>query len=111
MNEVKDTYGMDIEVSLDDVDIETGYVRGGYNLPSEEVRRAVELMASKEGILMDPCYTGKAFAGIIDMVREGKINKGETVIMIHTGGMPGLYTPDHRVEFEKELIDGVHTII
>ena len=110
LNEVKDAYGMDIEITPDDIDIETGYVRGGYNLPSEEVRRAVELMASKEGILMDPCYTGKAFAGIIDMVREGKIKQGEKVILIHTGGMPGLYTPSHRVEFENELMDGVHII-
>ncbi|MBE6026535.1 MAG: D-cysteine desulfhydrase family protein, partial [Clostridiales bacterium] len=37
--------------------------------------------------------------------------QGEKVIFIHTGGMPGLYTPAHRVEFEKELLDGVHIII
>ena len=110
LNEVKDHFGMDAEVDRADFDIELGYVRGGYNLPSEEVRQAVELMASKEGILMDPCYTGKAFAGVIDMVREGKIKQGEKVIFIHTGGMPGLYTPAHRVEFEKELMDGVHIL-
>ena len=110
LNEVKDHFGMDVEVNRADFDIELGYVRGGYNLPSEEVRKAVGLMASKEGILMDPCYTGKAFAGIIDMVREGKIKQGEKVIFIHTGGMPGLYTPAHRVEFEKELMDGVHIL-
>lgn len=110
IKDVKDTYGMDAEVKPDDIDLETGYVRGGYNLPSEEVRKAVGLMASKEGILMDPCYTGKAFAGIVDMVREGKIKQGEKVIFIHTGGMPGLYTPAHRVEFEKELMDGVHVL-
>ena len=39
------------------------------------------------------------------------IKQGEKVIFIHTGGMPGLYTPAHRVEFEKELLDGVHIII
>ena len=110
LNEVKDHFCMYVEVDRADFDIELGYIRGGYNLPSEEVRKAVGLMASKEGILMDPCYTGKAFAGIIDMVREGKIKQGEKVIFIHTGGMPGLYTPAHRVEFEKELMDGVHIL-
>ena len=40
----------------------------------------------------------------------GKIEKGEKVIFIHTGGMPGLYTPHHRTEFEKELMDGVHVL-
>ncbi|MBQ1715245.1 MAG: D-cysteine desulfhydrase family protein [Firmicutes bacterium] len=110
MNEVKDTFGMDVEVDPEDFDIETGYVRGGYNLPSKEVREAIELMASQEGILLDPCYTGKAFAGIMDMIREGKIARGEKIIFIHTGGMPGLYTPAHRVELEKELMDGVHVL-
>ncbi len=110
LNEVKDHFGMNVKVDRGDFDIELGYVRGGYNLPSEEVRKAVGFMASKEGILMDPCYTGKAFAGVMDMVREGKIKQGEKVIFIHTGGMPGLYTPAHRVEFEKELMDGVHVL-
>ena len=110
INDVKETYGMDFEFDPEEIDLETGYVRGGYNLPSKEVREAVKLMASREGILMDPCYTGKAFAGIIDMVKEGKIKKGEKVIFIHTGGMPGLYTYSHRIEFEKELMDGVHIL-
>ena len=67
-------------------------------------------MASREGILLDPCYTGKAFAGMLDMVAENKIRRGNTVIFVHTGGMPGLYTKHHRLEFERELMDGV-TII
>ncbi len=108
LKEVKDTYSIDIEIDPRDVDLETDYVRGGYNMESPEVRAAIELMASKEGILLDPCYTGKAFAGIIDMVNAGNIKKGEKVIFIHTGGMPGLYTPHHRVEFEKKLMSGVH---
>lgn len=41
------------------------------------------------------------------MVREGKIQKGSKIIFLHTGGLPGIYTKHHRVEFEKELIDGV----
>ena len=107
---LKMTYGMDIDGTVEDLDIETGYVRDGYNLPSKEVRDAIKLVASKEGILLDPCYTGKAMAGLIDMVFEGKIAQGEDVIFMHTGGMPGLYTPHHRVEFEEELMDGVYLL-
>lgn len=64
-------------------------------------------MARSEGIILDPCYTGKCFAGIVDMIRQGRIKQGEKVIMIHTGGMPGIYTKHHRLEFERELSDGV----
>ena len=110
VNDVKNEYGMDFEVDPSEFDIETGYVRGGYNLESEEVRKAIEMMGSKEGIVLDPCYTGKAMAGIMDMVFEGKIAQGEDVILIHTGGMPGIYTPHHREKFEEELMDGVHIL-
>ena len=67
-------------------------------------------MARKEAILLDPCYTGKAFAGIIKMIEEGKIEKGEDIIFIHTGGMPGLYTKHHREAFEEELMDGIYIV-
>ncbi len=90
--------------------IETAYTRGGYNNPCREVRNAIYLMARQEGILLDPCYTGKAFAGLLDMISEGKIKKGETVIFLHTGGTPGLNTPCHRAEFESELRDGIQVL-
>lgn len=109
-NEVKEKYNLDFSAKREDFHIETGYVRGGYNKPSKEVRDAIYYMARKEAVLLDPCYTGKGFAGILDMIKEGKISKGENIIFIHTGGFPGLYTPHHRVEFEKELMDGVRIL-
>ena len=105
--EVRARFGLKAEAEAGDFHMETGYVRGGYNIPSREVREAVELVARREGVLLDPCYTGKAFAGLVDMVREGKISQGETVIFLHTGGMPGLYTAHHRREMEAELLSGV----
>ena len=59
---------------------------------------------------MDPCYTGKTFAGILEMVEKGEIAKGENVVMIHTGGIPVIYTKHHRLEFEKELEKYIHII-
>ncbi|MBQ2692296.1 MAG: D-cysteine desulfhydrase family protein [Clostridia bacterium] len=103
----KESFGLECEAERGDFHIETGYVRGGYNLPNEDVRKAVYLMARKEAIILDPCYTGKAFAGLIDMINEGKIKKGEKIIFLHSGGHPGINTPHHRVEFERELQDGI----
>ena len=106
-NRVKTNMKLDIDAGRNPFDIEMGYTRGGYNNPCEEVREAIYLMARSEGIILDPCYTGKCFAGIVDMIRQGRIKQGEKVIMIHTGGMPGIYTKHHRLEFERELSDGV----
>ncbi len=108
--DAKAHYGLTCDATRADFDIEKDYTRGAYNNPCKEVREAMYLMASKEAIILDPCYTGKVFAGIIDMIRDGKIQKGEKIIMLHTGGLPGIYTKHHRVELEAELMDGV-TII
>lgn len=105
--DVKKTYGLHIDAVRSDFDIEKDYTRGGYNNPCKEVREAIYLMARKEAIILDPCYTGKCFAGLVDMIHAGKIRKGEKLIFLHTGGMPGIYTKHHRVEFEKELLDGI----
>ena len=108
--QMKGNYPITFDAVREDFHIETGYTRGAYNNPSVEVRQAIYRMARAEAILLDPCYTGKAFAGLLDMVAEGKIAKGEKVIFLHTGGFPGLYTKHHREEFEKELLDGVRII-
>lgn len=104
---IKDFYSLPLTPSASDFDVETDYIREGYNKPNQKVREAIYKMARKEAIILDPCYTGKTFAAILDMVQQGKIKKGETIIFLHTGGQPGINTPFHRIEMEKELIDGV----
>lgn len=106
--DIKDACGIEEEITAEDFDIETDYHFGAYNNAVKEVRDAILYMARKEGILLDPCYTGKTFCGIMDMIEKGKIEKGEAVIFLHTGGVPGLYTRHHREAFEEELIDGIH---
>ena len=66
----------------------------GYSVPSEEGMEAIRMMLSLEGIVLDPCYTGKAFAGVIRMAREGRFQKGDRVLFVHTGGAGGLFAPD-----------------
>ncbi|NLD19248.1 MAG: D-cysteine desulfhydrase family protein [Clostridiales bacterium] len=107
---IKEAMGLDYHVAEDDFDIREEFIRGGYNNTNEEVRQAIYEMARKEAILLDPCYTGKTYAAIKDMVASGDIKKGEKIIFIHTGGMPGLNTPHHRRAFEEELMDGVTVI-
>ncbi|NNL76725.1 MAG: D-cysteine desulfhydrase [Desulfobacterales bacterium] len=66
------------------------YVGPGYSLPTPQMAEAVKMLARLEGILMDPVYTGKAMAGLIDLVRKGYFNKDENILFIHTGGSPAL---------------------
>lgn len=67
------------------------YVGAGYSLPTPEMIETVKLLASLEGILLDPVYTGKAMAGLIDLARKGYFNKSDNVLFVHTGGSPALY--------------------
>ena len=97
-------------VSDDYQGIITDYDRGAYNNPCKEVRDAMYYMAEKEAIILDPCYTGKTFAGLMEMVGSGRIKQGETVLFLHTGGAPGINTPHHRVEIEKEREKFIHLL-
>lgn len=106
-DKVKKQYGLEFDADKSDFHIDEDYTYNDYNNPVPEVRQAIYDMARKEAILLDPCYTGKAFNGICQMVRDRKIQQGETIIMVHTGGQPGLNTPHHRAEFEAELMDGI----
>ena len=62
-----------------------------YGRPTEEMVAAVRLLARLEGILLDPVYTGKAMAGLIDLARRGAFDDGGAVVFVHTGGAPGLF--------------------
>jgi len=63
-----------------------GYVGDGYAIPTEGMISAVKLMARKEAILLDPVYTGKAFAGLVDLVQKRHFKKTDKILFIHTGG-------------------------
>ena len=62
-----------------------------YGLLTPEVRAAMQLAAETEGILLDPVYTGKAMAGLIDYAKRGAVGAGETVVFVHTGGLPLIF--------------------
>ncbi|MDC3315565.1 D-cysteine desulfhydrase family protein [Candidatus Thioglobus sp.] len=67
-----------------------GYVGSGYAIPADGMRDALSLMATKEAILLDPVYTGKAFDGLVDLVRKNHFNSSDRVLFLHTGGSAAL---------------------
>ncbi|RMF37500.1 MAG: pyridoxal-phosphate dependent enzyme [Chloroflexi bacterium] len=71
--------------------IEATYVGERYGVPSPQGTAALRQMARLEGILLDPVYTGKAFAGLLDLAERGRLGRDEPVIFLHTGGVPGLF--------------------
>lgn len=87
--------GLPGEIAASLVRCEDEYVGPGYAIPTEEMVEAVQLVARTEGILLDPVYTGKAMAGLIGLIREGRFGKEDHVLFLHTGGSPALYTVPH----------------
>jgi len=83
--------GLPEGVPPETVVVDDRFVGEGYALPTEGMREAVGLLARLEGILLDPVYTGKAMAGLLGWVREGRFPTDENVLFLHTGGAPALY--------------------
>lgn len=83
--------GLNLGFSVDDYLVNDSYTGGGYGVVGEAEREAIRLMARSEGILLDPVYTGRALAGLIDLVRRGLFSRDETVLFWHTGGTPALF--------------------
>jgi D-cysteine desulfhydrase len=83
--------GVQGKIDRDAVVCYADYVGPGYSLPTDSMVEAVKLFAQEEAILLDPVYSGKAAAGLIDLVRKGTFPKGSNVVFLHTGGSPALY--------------------
>jgi D-cysteine desulfhydrase family pyridoxal phosphate-dependent enzyme len=83
--------GRPISLPREGVLVRDGFIGPGYGIPSEEGVAAIRLTARTEGIFLDPTYTGKAMAGLIEEIRSGRIGKSETVVFVHTGGEPALF--------------------
>lgn len=75
----------------DIVEVNDDYLGEGYGIMGEAEREAIHLVSSLEGILLDPVYTGRAMAGLIDLIRQGKFNEGKQILFWHTGGTPALF--------------------
>ncbi|GKW02575.1 1-aminocyclopropane-1-carboxylate deaminase [Pectobacterium carotovorum subsp. carotovorum] len=81
------------------VQVNSDYVGKGYGIPTEGTLEALRLLAQLEGILLDPVYSGKGMAGLIDLIRQGHFRADENIVFIHTGGSAGLF--GYRQLFEQ----------
>ena len=90
MREAATLLGADVQVSREDFDLRD-LCGPGYAIASEEGNAAVAMMAEQEGLFLDPVYTGKAFAGLIQMAKEGAFSSADRVLFLHSGGAGGLF--------------------
>lgn len=90
-SEASERLGERIEFESAEVSANADYCKAGYGVLTEAEREAVNLFAKYEGLLLDPVYTGRAAAGMIDLIRKGFFKKDETILFWHTGGQPALF--------------------
>lgn len=91
MKETVKLLDADVEVPVPDLLDMCG---PGYSIPSEDGNEAIAMMMRLEGIVLDTCYTGKAFAGLVKRAREGYYKPEDNVLFVHTGGAAGLFAQD-----------------
>ena len=89
--ETLDYIGAGVQLPREKVVCYGDYYLPGYSRPNPGMIEAVKLLARTEAILLDPVYTGKAFAGMVDLIRKGHFARGANVLFLHTGGSPALY--------------------
>jgi 1-aminocyclopropane-1-carboxylate deaminase/D-cysteine desulfhydrase-like pyridoxal-dependent ACC family enzyme len=83
--------GWQIDLAESDVESYDDYVETAYGEPSPRGLEAMRIAARTEGLMLDPIYTGKAMAGVIDHARRGLLDRNSTVVFIHTGGLPAMF--------------------
>lgn len=92
-------------IKPDDIVVDDATLPPGYGAPSDEVMDAVVLAARTEALLLDPVYTGRTFAGLISLVNRGLIEKGKSVLFMHTGGTPGIFAYENEIMSATARID------
>ena len=90
-NATAELLAIDGAVGSGDVVANCDYVGEGYGLPTEGMLEAVSLVARTDGILLDPVYSGKGMAGLVDLVRKGRYRQDQNVVFVHTGGAQALF--------------------
>ncbi|MGF1527653.1 MAG: D-cysteine desulfhydrase family protein, partial [Candidatus Competibacterales bacterium] len=90
-NAAADHIGYDRRFEAEDFDVRRNYLGAGYGVLGEAERRAIATVATQEGLLLDPVYSGRAMAGLMDLVTRRAFARDETVLFWHTGGTPALF--------------------
>ncbi len=100
--ETADALGEKFDFQAEDILVNADYLGGGYGVMGAPEIQAIRLLAETEGLLLDPVYTGRAAAGMIDLIHKGFFKQDETVLFWHTGGTPALFSEKY-----ASLVDGI----
>ncbi|MBA7602526.1 L-cysteate sulfo-lyase [subsurface metagenome] len=103
VNEAAKLLALDVAVTPDEVTVYDDYIGQGYGIITDDCIEAIRLVAQAEGIFLDPVYTGKAMAGLIDLIRKGQFTPKDTVVFVHTGGMPAVFAYHQELAIHTKL--------
>ena len=90
-NRTLETLGLGVRIGQEDVRVDDAYRGPGYGIPTAATMEAIRIVAMDEGVILDPVYTGKGMAGLIDHARSDRLGPDDVVIFLHTGGSPALF--------------------
>jgi len=90
--ETEKALGLNLGIKREDLIVLDEYIREGYGVVNREVAEAIRLLFIREGIVLDPVYTGKAMAALVDLAKKGFFKKDDKIVFFHTGGTPALFS-------------------
>jgi len=100
-NDAANFMNWDVNITPEDVTIYDEYLGEKYGVPTKECLEAIKLVAQTEGLFLDPVYTGKGMAGLIDLIKRERFTSEDTVVFLHTGGFPALFA------YDKEIVSSI----
>ncbi len=100
-NAVAELLGIDARLDASDIDAHDEYVGERYGVTTPAGLEAMKLAGRREGLILDPVYTSKAMSGVIDHIRRGLIGRDETVVFVHSGGLPIVFA------YAEEILAGL----
>lgn len=103
VKQISERMGEKIGVSYDEVLVNDHYIGAGYGMMGEPEIEAIQLFARFEGIILDPVYTGRAAAGLIDLIRKGTFKNSDKVLFWHTGGLPALFAEKYQQRLTQQV--------
>jgi D-cysteine desulfhydrase family pyridoxal phosphate-dependent enzyme len=99
-SQASELLGSPLVFSAQEILVNDNYAAPGYGVLTQAEQEAISLFAKYEGLLLDPVYTGRAAAGLIDLIRKGFFKKDETVLFWHTGGQPALFAEKYQQQLD-----------
>jgi len=103
-NEIAELLDMDVSFDRDKIVVYDEYVGTGYGIPTTGGIEALKLVARKEGIILDPVYTSKAMAGLMDLISQNRFTPQESVIFLHSGGAASVFTYVEEISGQKPFV-------